>query len=810
MKISLHWLKDHIDIDIDPPKLGEILTAIGLEVEGIDEIETVSGGLRGLVVGQIMECGKHPNADRLSLTKVDIGDGTLKTIVCGAPNVAQGQKVIVATVGTILYPTKGEPFKIKKGKIRGEVSEGMICAEDEIGMGVEHDGIMVLPDHVPVGSLASKYFNVETDIVYDIGLTPNRSDATSHLGVAKDLAAYLKVNEGHNGDVKISKNDGLRSSKNAPFTVEILTTKGCPRFSGVTLSNIKIGASPEWMKRRLAAIGVKPINNIVDITNYVLHVYGQPLHAYDLKKIKGGKIIVQTLPKGSKFVTLDGIERKLRAEDVIICNGHGEGMCIGGVFGGADTGVTDATREIFLEAAHFNAQFIRKTSTKHNLRTDAAKVFEKGSDPNVTMVALQKAAYLMQEYAEAEVSSQYVDIYPNKIEKKQIVVRKERINTLIGNRLEATMIENIFEALHIDIISQDNTTYTVSIPTDKADVTREADIVEEILRIYGFNNVIVGNKLSTTIRTSNYPSRHSLRDRLAKFLIGKGLNEMMGMSLIQSVFYTDLGLVDEKAMVRIKNTSNIHLDIMRPEMILSGLESIRYNINRQQINLSLFEFGRSYQKTEDDYQESEHLVIYITGAEEAQSWHSSLQNSSFYTIKRIVHELFAKTGVAQYKSEKLTNNVYEYGMRYFLGDKTLAQFGLVSGAILDKMEIKNNVFVADINMDMFYKITRKQKISIQEINKFPSMRRDLSLIMDEDVAFEDIKKIILSTERKLIKEVSLFDIYKNEKQLGKGKKSYAISLVYEDKGRTLNDAQVDKSINNTISALSAQLKCEVR
>ena len=810
MKVSLNWLKDYIEIDKDPNELGEILTAIGLEVEGMEEVETIQGGLKGLVVGKVVECSKHPNADRLSVTKVDIGEEEVKSIVCGAPNVAKGQKVIVATVGTMLYPTEGAPFKIKKGKIRGEVSEGMICAEDEIGMGTDHEGIMVLPEDVDVGQDAASYFNVQSDIVYDIGLTPNRSDATSHLGVARDLAAYLKVNEGHSGAVKIRSNEGLKSSDNAPFPVEVETLDGCPRFSGVTLSDIKIGESPDWIKQRLTAVGVRPISNVVDITNYVLHMYGQPLHAYDLKKIKGGKILVKKLAEGSKFISLDGVERKLRAEDVMVCNAESEGMCIGGVFGGADSGVTEETKEIFLEAAHFDAQSIRRTSTKHNLRTDAAKVFEKGSDPNITMEALSKAAYLMQEYAGAIVSSQYVDIYPQKIERKRIQVRKNRINSLIGNDLDFNIVDRIFDALNIDITSQDEESYTVSIPTDKADVTREADVIEEVLRIYGFNNVLVDNKLSTTISTSNYPSKHSFRDRLAQFLIGKGFHEMMGMSLIPSGYYDDLKIVGDEEMVRINNTSNIHLDIMRPEMILSGLESIKHNLNRQQTDLRLFELGRSYKKSESDYKESEHLVIYIVGQEEEQSWIAPSESSSYFSIKRVVHEILAKTGTNNFKVEQINSNVFALGQKYSLGNNTLVEFGSASDSVLQKMDVKSDVYVADFNLDMLFKKTRKQKTSIGEINKFPSMRRDLSLTMDSEVSFDSVKNVINKVERKLIRDINLFDIYRNEEQLGKNKKSYAISLIYEDKGKTLNDKQVDKSIERIVQALSQDLGCTVR
>ena len=809
MKISLNWLKEYIDINMDPMELGEILTAIGLEVEGIEEVETVPGGLKGLVVGHVVECNKHPGADRLSLTKVNLGDGEPRQIVCGAPNVEQGQKVIVATLGTMLYPTGGDPFKIKKGKIRGEVSEGMICAEDEIGMGTGHDGILVLPDDIKIGSAASEYFDVHTDIVYDIGLTPNRSDATSHLGVARDLAAYLKVNAGHSGDVTIPAST-LRTSDKSAFPVTIESTQGCPRFTGVTLSGIKLSESPEWIKRRLTAVGVRPINIVVDITNYVLHMYGQPLHAYDLSKISEGGIIVKTLPLGSTFTTLDEVERKLLPEDVIVCDGNSNGMCIGGVFGGAKSGVTNNTTDIFLEAAHFDAKSIRITSTKHNLRTDAAKCFEKGTDPNGTLAALTYAAFLMQEFANAVVSSKIVDIYPIKIEKKEVAVRKKKITALIGNELESEMVERIFDALHMDISYQDDMIYRVKIPTDKSDVTREADVIEEILRIYGFNNVEIDNKLSTNISTSHYPALHQVRNILADFLVGKGFYEIMGLSLVPSDYYDRNELVSKDNLVFINNTSNVHLDIMRPEMVLSGLESVRYNLNRQQSDIRFFEFGKCYNKSSGGFKEVENLTLYFSGEEEGESWLTARNSASFYTVKKTVQEILTKMGIDNFKSEEHSSEPYEYGMRYFLGDINLVKYGAISKPVLRNMDIKSDVFVADFNLDMLYKKVRKQKISTKEINKFPSMRRDLSLTMDESISFNALKKVVFKSEKKLIKQMNLFDVYKNEKQLGKGKKSYALSFLYEDSEKTLNDKQVDKSMNNIIRALSEELRCEIR
>ncbi len=811
MKISLNWLRDYIDIKIDPAELSEVLTSLGLEVEGMEEVETIPGGLEGLVVGHVLECGKHPNADRLSLTKVDVGAESTLQIVCGAPNVSKGQKVVVAMVGTTLYPTGGEPFKIKKGKIRGEVSEGMICAEDEIGISTDHEGIIILPNSLNVGTAAADHYKIETDIVYDIDLTPNRSDATSHLGVARDLSAYFKVNSSNSASVKYPDSSGLKYAVSlATFPVEVESFEGCPRFTSVSISNLAIGESPDWMKKRLEAIGVRTINNVVDITNYVLYEYGQPLHAYDLDNVAGNRIVVKTLAEGTVFKTLDEVDRKLRAEDLIVCDGNEKPMCIAGIFGGAESGVTESTTEIVLEAAHWNPTWIRRTSTHHNLRTDAAKSFEKGMDPNRTLDGLKRAAFLMQEYAGGQLSSDFVDIYPKKIEPRQIQVEVDNVRKLIGNNLSVQTIEKILKALNIEIVSQQNTQFEVRIPTDKRDVTREADVIEEILRIYGFNKVEIDNKLSTTIATTEYPEKYQFRNQLADFLVGKGFQEIMGLSLLPSSYYEANEIVTQEQFVRINNTSNVHLDIMRPEMLLSGMESVRYNLNRQQKDLRFFEFGKSYQKAGDEHKENEHLSIYISGAEEQESWLSSDYPSSFYSVKKIVHELLAKLDFGKYQVNEIQSSDFDFGLCYKFGEKEIIRYGQISAKVLKNMEIKAEVFSADFDLSALFERKKKQKTSVTEFGKFPTIRRDISLTMDQSITYEALRRVILKTEKKLIKDMNLFDVYKNEEQLGKGQKSYAISMIYKDRERTLNDKQVDKSIRNIMDALRRELNCEVR
>jgi phenylalanyl-tRNA synthetase beta chain len=775
MNVSLNWLKEYIDIDLSPEEVGEILTDIGLEVEGMELVESIPGGLEGVVVGYVEECGQHPHADRLSLTKVQVGEdaGGLLQIVCGAPNVAQGQKVMVATVGTTLYPTDSEePLKLKKGKIRGEVSEGMICAADELGVGKDHSGIMVLPEDTPVGTKARDYFNIEVDYVYEIGLTPNRSDATNHLGVAKDLAAYLKINHGLEEGVKLPDVSGFAVDNHSlPVEVVVENEEACPRYAGVTIKGLTVAESPDWLKKRLQAVGVKPINNMVDVTNFILHELGQPLHAFDLAQIEGQKIIVKTLEQNSKFITLDETERTLTNEDLMICDGNSKGMCIGGVFGGINSGVKDTTTDIFLESAHFNAKWIRRTSMRHNLRTDAAKVFEKGSDPNIAGYALKRAALLMKELGGGEIASEIVDLYPQPVEKVKIEVNYQHVNRLIGVDIPKALIHKILEALEMDILADSEDAFTVAVPTNKSDVLREADVIEEILRIYGYNKVPIPEQVKTGLNVAPKPDPNEVKDAIGNYLAASGFNEMMALSLSQSGYYTEkMPALAGQEFVYINNTSSVQLDIMRPDMLVSGLEAIVHNQNRQQQDLQLFEFGRVYFKVEGEIQEKERLSIFMTGARFPESWLNNRKgDADFYSLKALVHNVLQRLGIKNYQEEQVHNEVFAYSLRYFRGPNTVVQFGKVNPSVTKAMGVRGNVFFADFHWDVIFKAIRKNKIEYQELGKYPSMRRDLALVIDNSIKFSDIVGVARKHGKKLIKEINLFDVYENEAQLGKVK-----------------------------------------
>jgi len=813
MKISLNWLRDYIKIENTPDEISEVLTAIGLEVEGMEEVETIKGGLKGIVIGFVKECGKHPDADRLSLTKVDVGGAEDLQIVCGAPNVAQGQKVLVATIGTELYDKEGKGFKIKKGKIRGATSEGMICAEDELGLGESHDGIMVLPETTPVGQLASDYFKIETDVVYEIGLTPNRSDATNHIGVAKDLAAALKINKGQKGEVNIPAVNELKiDNKNLAIDVVVENVEACPRYAGVSIEGITVGESPNWLRNRLNAIGVRPINNIVDITNFVLHEFGQPLHAFDYDKIKGQKVIVKTLPEGTTFLSLDDEERKLHAEDLMICDGESNGMCIAGVFGGANSGVTDQTKNIFLEAAHFDATWIRRTSTRHILRTDAAMCFEKGSDPNVTLDALKRAALLIQELAGGKIASDIVDFYPNKIVPKQVKVSYRNVNRLIGVKIPKEEIHAILEAMEMEVLTKSDTHFTVAVPTNKVDVTREADVTEEILRIYGFDRVPVSDQMKSSMIISDKPDRNDIRNKAATLLAAKGFKEIMALSLTQSKYFEELYKVNKEQLVFVNNTSNIHLDVMRPIMLIGGLEAVLHNQNRQNPDVKLFELGKTYlQLGEEDFKEVEHLSIWQTGQDQAEHWLNTEKRAiSYYSIKSTVSQVLQRFGLTNLQQTALKDGIFTYGMRYHRGEQTIVEFGKVKSAILKKIGIKKAVYYADFNWDAVMKALKKHKIGFEALTKYPTVRRDLALVIEKSVKFDEIAKVARKAGKKLIKDVNLFDVYENEEQLGKGKKSYAVSFVFEDKEKTLRDKDVDKIMQQLISQYEKDLSATIR
>ena len=809
MNISLNWLKRYLHIDLPVEKISEMLTDIGLEVEGVEMVESIKGGLSGIVVGHVIECEQHPNADKLRLTKVNVGQDEPLQIVCGAPNVAAGQKVLVATIGTTLYGPDGEPWKIKKGKIRGEESHGMICAEDELGLGDDHDGIIVLPEDVAVGTLASSYYNLENDFVFDIGLTPNRSDATHHLGVARDLGAYLRINEDWKGsitdaditDFKVEEND-----TNSIIKVSVENEAACPRYSAIMLKDVKVMPSPDWMQTLLKSIGVRPINNIVDITNFVLHEMGQPLHAFDADKIAGKKILVKNLPEGTPFLSLDEQERKLNDYDLMICDGESNPLCIAGVFGGLNSGVTEETTTIFLESAHFTAGSVRKTSTSHLLRTDAAKVFEKGSDPSITVTALKRAAMLLKEYANATICSQIIDEYPVEITPKEIHLRYKHVNRLIGVEMQQEEIHNILRALNMELSPIDDNGIMVKVPTDKADVLREVDLIEEILRIYGFNKVEVPYQLKTAINAVQYPTKNHVKSTIANYLSANGFNEMMGLSLVESRIYTE-----SDAYVKINNTSNIHLDIMRPDALISGLQSVAHNINHQQLDLRLFEFGRSYQKQEEGFKEEEFLSLFMSGKAEPISWRTAGQREvEFFDIKTWVDKLLHRLNIIQYQTAESESEDFDYGMKYHRGPNTMVEFGKVSKQKLKIAGIDNQVFYALIDLKSIAKAAAKAKTVINDIPKFPGTDRDLAIIIDEKTKFEEIVSVVRKVDKKLIREIKLFDIYRNAEQIGEDKKSYAVRFIFQDESKTLKDKDVDKIMNNIIQQLGNKIGAQIR
>ena len=824
MTISLNWLKQYININETPEKIAELLTDLGLEVEGMEEIGGIKGDLEGVVVGHVIECGKHPDADKLSVTKVDVGTGELLSIVCGAPNVAKGQKVAIATIGTLLYFSDGKELKIKEGKIRGEVSQGMICAEDELGIGNDHSGIIVLPADTPVGTPAREIFKIEKDTVIEIGLTPNRSDAMSFTGIAKDLAARLQVHSGGSSvcmpDVsafKVNNND-------LKISVKVEDTEGCPRYSGVCIKGVTIGDSPDWLKKRLSAIGVNSINNVVDATNFVLHELGQPLHAFDYDKIGGAEIIVKNLPEGTKFQSLkknengEYVELALKSTDLMICDATSTGMCIAGVIGNPTEGVSATTKNIFLESAHFNGKRLRITSFHHNTRTDAAKTFEKGTDPNVTLYAMKRAALLIQELAGGEIASEVVDIYPQPIENKQVAVSYKHISRLIGQELEVPYVHTILKALDMAILSEDTVLgtphgegVTVSVPTNKVDVTREADVIEEILRIHGFNNVPITSTIKSAITETDRIDRSRIRNIVSDFLAANGFNEAMGLSLSQSKFYTQTQLVDNERLVYVNNTSNVHLDIMRPTMLVSALEMVVHNQNRQMSDLRLFEFGRTYLKKEDAFDETQHLSITLTGRRSAESWHvKDNAAADYFTLKSLVEMVLTRLGIGGYQATEISNEQLTFGMRYHRGAQVLVEFGKVQPKLRKSFDAKQDVYFADFQWDSVIKALKNAKVGYEEVSRYPAVRRDLALVVDKAVKFGDIAQIATKAAKKLLKGVNLFDVFEDETKVGAGKKSYAVSFVFEDKEKTLQDKEIEKIMEELIKTYESKLGALIR
>ena len=790
MKISYNWLKQFLKIDWEAEKTGELLTDLGLEVEGIETVESIKGSLDGVVIGKVITCIQHPNADRLKVATVDLGNGIPVQIVCGAPNVAAGQTVPVATIGTTLYDDKGEGFKIKKGKIRGEESHGMICAEDELGLGSSHDGIMVLDENIPAGTLASEVFNIEKDQVFEIGLTPNRADAMSHLGTARDLRAGL-IQQGISLElISPSVSDFHVDDRTLKFDVVVEDSEKAPRYVGVTISDITVKDSPEWLQNRLKSIGLSPINNIVDVTNYVLHELGQPLHAFDAAKIKGSKVIVKTLPTGTMFTTLDEVERELHEEDLMICNGNEEPMCIAGVFGGLHSGVTENTTSIFLESAYFNPVSIRKTAKRHALNTDASFRFERGIDPAITKYALKRAANLILEVAGGKVSSEIDDLYPTKFEDFQVFLSYEKMDRLIGAEIPRETVKNILASLDIKFNSVTDGGIGLTIPAYRVDVTREADVIEEILRVYGYNNVEFSHKLNTSISFSEFDDV-KIENVISNQLVSQGFNETMANSLTKADYISLSEMLNEEHNVSMLNPLSNDLGVMRQSLLFSGLESVIYNINRKNNSLKFFEFGKTYHKFESGYKEQKHLTLFVSGSRTKERWNVNQKTSDFFYLKGVVTALLNRLGITKLKTTPTKNDVFSEGITLSLGKIKLVDLGVVKRSINKEFGIKQEVLFADFNWENVLKVGGKSKIKVADLPKFQPVKRDFALLIDKEVTFNEIYNLAFQAEKNLLKEVDLFDVYEGDK-LEKGKKSYAVSFLLQDENRTLNDKQIDK------------------
>lgn len=813
MTISYNWLKQYIGFSQTPEEIGAILTSTGLEVESIEPFETIKGGLKGVVIGQVVTCAKHPNADKLSVTTVDVGTDKPYPIVCGAPNVAAGQKVVVALPGTTLHTFKGETITLKSTKIRGEVSEGMICAEDEIGLGESHAGIMVLDTKLPNGTPAATYFKVESDYIYEIGLTPNRSDAASHVGVARDLKAALGLSLTL---PSVEKFKADNTSATIPVVVEDVV--GCPRFSGVSITGVKIQESPDWLKNRLKSIGLTPINNVVDITNFVCHELGQPLHAYDADEIVDKKIIVKCLSAGTKFVTLDGKERALTATDLMVCDANGVGMCIGGVFGGAKSGVSDKTVNIFLEGAYWNPSYIRKTGMHHGLKTDASFRNERGTDPNNTAYAVKRAALLILETAGGKISSELVDIYPNPIANRTIEVKFKNIDRLIGKQIPQERIFTILESLDIKIIDKKPDSMTVSVPPYRVDVSQEADVVEEILRIYGFNNIELSEIVGADY-LAEFPAKDmgKFKKSLSEMLAGGGFQEILTNSLTNQAYQTKTGLTFEGQAVEMLNKLSEEQGILRQTMLFTGLEVCAHNINRKQKELRLFEFGKTYSTSGEGsgvrpvdkaFAEKEYLAIYITGPFETENWMNKPRSSQYHDAAQAVAQVLDKCSVKKIKQGKTVNAALEYGMDLLRGQQQLGSVGKVKASICREMGIKQEVFYAELEVAPLFQ-SAFPYVKMKETPRFPEVRRDLSLVIDANIKYEEIQSLISATEKNLIADIVVFDVYEGEK-IPQGKKAYAIGFTLLNEQKTLTDEEIDHVMNRLINSFEQKLGAIIR
>jgi phenylalanyl-tRNA synthetase beta chain len=821
MKISYNWLKEYVHVSLAPVEVARILTDCGLEVEAIEEYESVKGGLKGIVIGEVLSTQRHPNADKLTCCKVDIGEGNVLDIVCGASNVAAGQRVPVATIGAVIY--KGEEsFAIKAGKLRGESSDGMICAEDELGLGDSHAGIMVLDANARVGLLAAEYFGVKSDTILEVAITPNRADATSHIGVARDLAAAINNREKHHESVtlKLPNVDHFKIDNiSLPITVTIESPEACKRYTGITISGLQVKESPAWLKDKLKAVGLRPINNIVDITNYVLMETGQPLHAFDASSVTGNQVIVKKMPAGTKFVTLDEVERSLSSDDLMICNTT-EPMCVAGVFGGAKSGVSDKTTSIFLESAYFDGTHVRKTSKLHGLKTDASFRFERGADPNITVYALKRAALLMKEIAGGTISSEIMDVYPAPVENFRVEVSYKRINSLIGKQIDKETIKNILTSLDIEILSESEEGLQLSIPPFKVDVTREADVVEEILRIYGYNNIDLSDTVHSSLSYSRKPDPEMLQQKLADYLSNNGFNEILTNSLTNSGYYETSEVFSFNECVKILNPLSNELGVMRQTLLFSGLESISYNLNRRMADLKFYEFGNVYnyvptQSASADvtrkYSERKKLSIFVTGSQQGESWYMPASNTDYHFLKSLVFATLRKTGINLQKltSASIDNRLYAEGEAFDINNKPLLSVGRLSMSVLKQFDIRQDVFYAELDWITLLREVKPDSVKFSDISRYPEVRRDLALLLDMNVKFSDIEALANRNGKGILRSVNLFDVYEGEK-IEAGKKSYAVSFTMQDNQKTLTDNDIEKLMKRLVEVFEKELGAVIR
>jgi len=820
MNISYNWLKDYLAFDLNADEVAAALTSIGLETGSVDEVQSIKGGLEGLVIGEVLTCANHPDSDHLHLTTVNIGEEEPLHIVCGAPNVAAGQKVVVATIGATLYFGDNE-IKIKKSKIRGQESYGMICAEDEIGIGTSHDGIIVLPSDAQTGMPAKEYYKIENDYILEVDITPNRVDGTSHFGVARDLAAYLKQ-AGKPVELRKPSVESYKADiPETPISLEVKNIEACPRYSGVTIKDVTVTESPDWLKNRLAVIGLRPINNVVDITNFILHELGQPLHAFDAGKIKGNKVVVDTMPEGTKFVTLDNVERTLTKYDLMICNTE-DSMCIGGVFGGLDSGVTESTKDVFLESACFNPAWIRKTARRFGLNTDASFRFERGLDPNQTVYVLKRAALMIRDIAGGKIAGEIQDSYPIKTEPFTVDVAYKKIYSLIGKEIPVDTVKSILASLEMEIASETTEGLSLRVPAYRFDVRRDVDVIEDILRIYGYNNIELSEHVSSTLSYQTPTDKsYKLENIISEQLCGAGFNEILNNSLTRSAYYEGSSTFPAANCVMLKNPLSADLNAMRQSLLFGGLQSVEFNINHKNRNIHFFEFGNCYSRNADnkkendalsEYNEDYRLGLWITGKRVENNWAHADENTSVFELKAHLENIMSRLGINldSLTWGSISNDIYSSGMTITSSSgRILGTFGIINKNILKMIDIDNEVYFAEMSWKSLMKEIKKLQITFHEISKFPDVKRDLALLANKSVTFADIKKVVVECERKLLKDIVLFDVYEG-KHLASGKKSYAVSFYLQDKEKTLNDKQIDSIMSKIQKNLEDKLGIQLR